>query len=188
MQKSYFVGAILLATSVGLAGCIPFLTGKTTTPPNDSAAMMVKDESMNITDKSEDSMVKTDEDTMAKPTTDNMAKDQATESEKMMAAKASYEMYTPAAFAEAAKKRRVLFFHATWCPTCKVANADLEKNIGMLPADVVVFKTDYDTQAELKKKYGITYQHTFVLVDEAGTELMKWNGGDTAMIKEKLGN
>jgi hypothetical protein len=32
----------------------------------------------------------------------------------------------------------------------------------------MVFKTDYDTQKELKTKYKITYQHTFVLVDEAG--------------------
>lgn len=187
MQKNYLVGALLLATSMGLAGCTPFWTGKTTTQSTEPAAMMVKEENMGAAEKSGDSMDKTDEDTMAKPTTDNMAKDQAMESEKMIA-KARYEMYSPTAFAEAASKRRVLFFHATWCPTCKVANADLEKNIGMLPADVVVFKTDYDTQAELKKKYGITYQHTFVLVDEAGTELMKWNGGDTAMIKEKLAN
>lgn len=171
MQKNYLVGALLLATSVGLAGCTPFLTGKTTTQPTEPAAMMVKEDGMDIT----------------QPTTE-MKQDGVMMAEDVVMSKATYETYSAEAFAKAASKRRVLFFHATWCPTCKVANADLEKNIGMLPEDVVVFKTDYDSQAELKKKYGITYQHTFVLVDEAGAELMKWNGGDTVMIKEKLAN
>jgi thioredoxin 1 len=56
----------------------------------------------------------------------------------------------------------------------------------MLPADVVVFKTDYDTEKELKKKYGITYQHTFVLVDNEGNSIKKWNGGGVKELIEEL--
>lgn len=88
-----------------------------------------------------------------------------------------YIDYSPAAFAAAQGKKRVYFFYAKWCPTCKAANQDLTVNGSMIPADVVLFKTDYDTETELKKKFAITYQHTFVLVDDSGEEIKKWNGG-----------
>ena len=77
-------------------------------------------------------------------------------------------------------KKRVLFFHANWCPTCKAADADFNSNLSEIPGGVVVIKTDYDNEDELKEKYGITYQHTFVQVDENGDEVTKWNGGGTA--------
>lgn len=88
-----------------------------------------------------------------------------------------YVDYSAAAFAAAKDQKRVLFFHAVWCPTCKAANMDLTANTGKIPSDVVVFKTDYDSERELKAKYGITYQHTYVQVDVAGNAVTKWNGG-----------
>ena len=90
---------------------------------------------------------------------------------------ASYIDYSQENFANAIGKKRVYFFHAKWCPTCKAANEEFLSRASEIPADVVLFKTDYDTERELKKKYTITYQHTFVLVDENGNELKKWNGG-----------
>ena len=74
-------------------------------------------------------------------------------------------------------KKRVLYFYATWCPTCSVANEDFTVNAARIPQDVVIFRTNYDSEVELKRKYAITYQHTFVQVDENGNELAKWNGG-----------
>lgn len=97
-----------------------------------------------------------------------------------------YSEYSPESFAAAAGKKRVLFFHATWCPTCKVANEAFTSNPSGIPEDVIVFKTDYDTYGDLKKKYGITYQHTFVQVDEQGNELAKWNGGDIDLLRTNL--
>ena len=41
----------------------------------------------------------------------------------------------------------------------------------------MLFKTDYDSEKELKKQYGITYQHTFVYVDKDGKQIKKWSGG-----------
>ena len=90
---------------------------------------------------------------------------------------ATYQPYTRAAFEAAKGTSRVLFFHATWCPNCKRADADLRANMKKLPAGVTVFKTDYDKEAALKKQYGITAQHTFVLVDGSGKALKKWAGG-----------
>lgn len=91
-----------------------------------------------------------------------------------------YSAYSKNAFDAAKGKKRVYFFHATWCPTCKAANEEFMSNPNGIPEDVIVFKTDYDKEAALKKQYGITYQHTFVLVDETGKELKKWNGGGLA--------
>ncbi|MVN88440.1 redoxin domain-containing protein [Deinococcus sp. HMF7620] len=99
-----------------------------------------------------------------------------------MAKATGYQPYSKAAFDAAKSKQRVLFFWASWCPNCRAAEADIQKNLGSLPAGVVVFKTDYDKEAALKKQYGITYQHTFVLVDAQGKALRKWSGGGLKQI------
>ena len=109
------------------------------------------------------------------------------EGDKMMADKNSsrYVVYSKAAYDGASDKRRVLYFYATWCSSCKQANEDFTANPNKIPEDVVVIRTNYndpDTDQEekdLAKKYGITYQHTFVQVDAQGKELTKWNGGQT---------
>lgn len=79
--------------------------------------------------------------------------------------------------------RRVLFFYASWCPTCKPADANFRKNISKIPEDVALIRVNYNDsetdqeEKDLAKKYGITYQHTFVQIDATGKEVTKWNGG-----------
>jgi len=97
-----------------------------------------------------------------------------------------YVDYSPAVYAEAIAKKRVLYFYATWCPTCSVANEDFTVNAARIPQDVVIFRTNYDSEVELKRKYAITYQHTFVQVDENGNELAKWNGGGLTELTSNL--
>ena len=104
----------------------------------------------------------------------------------MMADAGEYLDYSDAAFAAAADKKRVLFFHATWCPDCKAANTEIISMAEKIPADVAIFKADYDTQKELKKKYGIANQHSFVLVNTAGEAITKWNGGTFATLLGKV--
>jgi thiol:disulfide interchange protein len=57
----------------------------------------------------------------------------------------------------------VLFFHANWCPTCKA----FEKTVltEVIPENIVIMKVDFDTEAELRKKYNILSQTSFVIVD-----------------------
>lgn len=88
-----------------------------------------------------------------------------------------YLTYSDAAFASANDRKRVLFFHAPWCPTCRPADAEFQKRSAEIPEDVILFKTDYDTSTELKRKYNVTYQHTYVQVDADGNEVTTWNGG-----------
>ncbi len=80
----------------------------------------------------------------------------------------------------------VLYFSASWCPTCKAAEKDLKNNAKVLASDVTVVKVNYDTSAELKTKYGVTMQHTFVQIDGNGNKLAIWNGGAVAKINESV--
>ena len=91
----------------------------------------------------------------------------------------TYESYAPEKLAKAETGRVVLFFHASWCPTCRALNSDIEESKSEIPGDVTILKTDYDTETELKKKYGVTTQHTLVQVDKDGNMLTKWSGGST---------
>lgn len=93
------------------------------------------------------------------------------------AAAGSYESYDASKVARAESGKVVLFFHASWCPTCRALNGDIEKNLSAIPGGTTILKTDYDKETELKKKYGVTYQHTLVQVDKDGNMIKKWSGG-----------
>lgn len=88
-------------------------------------------------------------------------------------------------------KRRVLYFYANWCPTCRPADENFKQNESKIPEDLVLIRVNYndaDTDEEekaLAQKYDITYQHTFVQIDAKGNEVTKWNGGQ---INELLSN
>jgi len=78
----------------------------------------------------------------------------------------------------------VLFFHAPWCPDCRATEASITTD--GLPAGLTVVKVDYDSMTDLKVKYGVTHQHTFVRIDAQGTLLAKWTGTFTgAAIKAR---
>jgi thioredoxin 1 len=149
--KTLLIGGLVII----IAGGAFFLNGRTTTPVMQGAEPTPT--YVGSMEKPKDAMVKDD---------------------GMMAKKSRYVDHSKTAFDAAKGKKRVYFFYASWCPTCKAANTELTENLDGIPQDVVLFKTDYDKEVELKKKYGITYQHTYVLVDENGDEVKKWNGGD----------
>ena len=84
----------------------------------------------------------------------------------------SYVDYSDAALAENSKTTQVLFFHAPWCSQCRAIESDI-KSQGV-PDGFTVLKVDYDSNQELRKKYGVTLQTTFVKVDSQGNELAKY--------------
>jgi thioredoxin 1 len=71
----------------------------------------------------------------------------------------------------------VLFFNASWCPTCKEMRDWLASND--VPDGLTLVNVDYDAETELKQQYGVTVQHTFVEIDPDGAELKKWTGSVT---------
>lgn len=97
--------------------------------------------------------------------------------ESMTEKSEGYIAYNAKDFAADTSNKRVLFFAASWCPTCRGADADIKAHLKMIPSGVVIYKTDYDTETALKQKYGITHQHTFVYVNAKAEAIKKWTGG-----------
>jgi thiol-disulfide isomerase/thioredoxin len=70
---------------------------------------------------------------------------------------------------------KVLFFHAPWCPICKSIDKAITEDASKIPAKTVFIKTDYDSNTSLRQQYGVTYQYTFVSIDNSGRELKQWS-------------
>ncbi len=94
-----------------------------------------------------------------------------------------YTEFSPDALSTARDTRRVLFFYANWCPTCREAHADFVTKMSSIPERVTVIRVNYndsdtdDQEKSLARKFSVSYQHTFVEIDSEGNQLKKWNGG-----------
>jgi hypothetical protein len=189
---SISVGVILVIAIAGGAYAMMGRSGnddammKTDHSMMEGAESMKKDEAMEkdamekteVMDKGDvDTAMKDDEQMEDKEV---MEKEDVKNDEVMMEKAGSYVAYDASKIAEAATTGdAILFFHASWCPTCSALNKDIEANLADIPKGMTIFKTDYDSQTELKKKYGVTYQHTLVQVDKDGNVIKKWSGGNT---------
>ena len=119
-------------------------------------------------------------DTMVKKEDTMKATDTMMQKESVMMHSGSYIAYAPELVASsAAKGSVVLFFRAAWCPTCRNVDNDIKSHLKDIPSDLTILDVNYDDSAELKKKYGVTYQHTFVQVDASGALIKKWSGSPT---------
>lgn len=85
-----------------------------------------------------------------------------------------YALYSPE-LVKSSSWDKVLFFHATWCPSCKSADENFLSS--EIPSGLNIFKVNYDDSTDLKKKYWVLAQHTFVLVDDEGEMIKKWSWG-----------
>lgn len=102
--------------------------------------------------------------------------------EAMMVKHGSYEAYSSEKIAMASASHNVvLFFRASWCPTCRALDADIKANLKTIPENLTILDVDYDTSTSLKQKYGVTVQHTLVEVDAKGNLIKKWLGSPTLM-------
>jgi len=85
-----------------------------------------------------------------------------------------YSAYSESAVADASYNTTVVFFYAPWCPECRAFKKAI--NEGPLPDGVQILETDFDSSTDLKKRYGVTLQTTFVRVNSAGDLQKKWAG------------
>ena len=137
-------------------------------------AMEEKDAMMKADNTETDSMMKKDETSMMD------------KSDTMMKV-GSYETYAPEKVALASATHDVvLFFRASWCPTCRALDADIKANLSKIPESLAILDVNYDNSTALKQKYSVTYQHTFVQVDKDGNLIKKWSGSPTlsALVSE----
>lgn len=68
----------------------------------------------------------------------------------------------------------ILFFYAGWCPECR--GYDQAINAATLPDGLQILKVNYDDEQDLRQKYGVTIQSSFVRVNAAGDKQKLWNG------------
>lgn len=158
--------ALIVAALIVAGGAWYLSSKRSSAPAPKDDAMMKQDESMM---KDDEAMMKKEGDTM-------MKKD---DSAAMMKSAGSYEAYSADKVARAASGDVILFFRADWCPTCKAADANIKANLKAIPENTTILDVNYDNSADLKKKYGVTYQHTFVQVDAQGNMIKKWSGSST---------
>lgn len=156
--------ALALILALTLAGCAG---NDTEAEPAASASAMSKDPaaSESAMEKTDDAMEKSEDEAMEKDDTEAMAKEGA------WIDQAAYDA-DPAKYHAAGDV--VLFFNASWCPTCQATVKSLDAD--GTPAGLTVVSVDYDNANDLRKQYGVTVQHTFVQVDESGAELAKFTG------------
>jgi thiol-disulfide isomerase/thioredoxin len=73
----------------------------------------------------------------------------------------------------------ILFFTAQWCPSCIALEEHIEKYKNSIPSEVAILKVDFDTNTDLRDKYNVEIQHSFVLIDSDGTQIKKWRNSKT---------
>ncbi len=156
-----FLVAALIATLL-LVGCSQ--TQLETNPTEQVDTIQVESD-MPDSEESEKEM----EDTEMSSETDQAETNSDSEEEsEATSSSAVYTAYSPNALAEYEGKNKVIFFHANWCSTCRALDAELSEKFSELPADTVVLKADYDSETDLRAKYGVNAQHTLVFVDDEG--------------------
>ena len=102
-----------------------------------------------------------------------------------------YIEYSKTGYENSKNQRHVLFFYANWCPTCRPADAEFQNRMSEIPDGVIVVRINYNDDATdadektLADQYRITYQHTFVLL-ENGVEVKRWNGGGIDELLEQV--
>jgi thiol-disulfide isomerase/thioredoxin len=101
---------------------------------------------------------------------DNMMK-----KDEAMMKPSGYINYDATQVSEALKagQKVALFFHATWCPSCKALDKAINSSLSSIPADTLIVKVDFDSSTELKKKYRVVGQHTTVILNADGSEKSK---------------
>ena len=77
-----------------------------------------------------------------------------------------FQPYSAAALAAAQKadKPVALQFHADWCPTCRAQDKVLQMLKAEPGLDVTVFKVNYDTERDLKRRFKVNTQSTLIVL------------------------
>lgn len=100
--------------------------------------------------------------------------DPSTEVPSVVLASGRYEDYSSDLIDDSGYQTTILFFYAGWCPECR--GYDQAIKTATLPDGVQILKLNYDDVQDVRQKYGVTIQSTFVRVNSAGVKQTLWNG------------
>lgn len=151
MNKKYIIiTSIITAVIVGgIAGALWLLRPQN--PANESTVWQ---------DTSRQSPNQSQSDTQKKPKSQPSTESQ----QPVNPSTGRYADYVDGKNMEHAYKKTILFFHASWCGDCQAFDKVLRE--GPIPAGVQILKVDYDSRQDLRQKYGVTKQSTFVELDD----------------------
>lgn len=172
MNQKLVIGIVALIIIAGGIGI--YSSNNSKSEMMEKEAMMQKEKEA-MMQKEKDAAMMAEKEAMMKKDTGTMVP----KADTMMKV-GSYEAYGSEKIAMASSVHDVvLFFRASWCPTCKAVDADIKAHLKDIPESLTILDVNYDNSTELKKKYGVTYQHTFVQVDMQGNLIKKWSGSPT---------
>jgi thioredoxin 1 len=103
----------------------------------------------------------------------------------------SYVPFDQMKFETAQEQGKVIYleFYASWCPSCRAQDPAIRSAFEQMKQkqeryqNVAGFQVDYDRFDDLKKKYGITYQHSHIILSPSGDVAVKsigeqWDAGE----------
>lgn len=85
-----------------------------------------------------------------------------------------YASYSEDKVKDASYDTSIVFFYAPWCSECQAFKKAIQAD--SVPTGTQILEADYDSSTDLKKKYGVTLQTTFVRVNNNGDLQKKWAG------------
>jgi len=183
MNKKSIIAVVLAVIVLLGAGTGLLLKKQSDDSKNaESSAMLKKDEETKAMKAKEEALMATpkDDTAMSKETSnDVMKKEDTADMTKMQNGTgyitlADYQKDTT----KYSESKKVYFFHASWCSICQSIDKSITSDLSKIPANTVIIKTDFDTSTELRQKYGVTVQYTFVQFDNSGNRQAKWSATD----------
>jgi len=113
-------------------------------------------------------------DSEEKPATQTKPQTQSPDTSTSNQKAGRYTAYSSSELSANGYDTNVVFFFAPWCPECRAFKEAI--NASSIPDGVQVLETDFDSSTELKSKYGVTLQSTFVKVSDNGDQQSKYVG------------
>lgn len=164
-KKSTIIVAVIVGVLFAGGGAFAYNDNQNNKKETEKMAMEKEAETLAM---EKDAMEK---DAMMKKEGDAMEKNEAMVKSGSYVTLADYNSNS----AKYAETKKVYFFHASWCPICRGIDEDISADLSKIPAGVTFIKTDFDSATELRQKYGVTTQYTFVQVDDNGNETAQWS-------------
>ena len=171
-KKTVVIGAIVGLFLLG-GGLVVYANNQSSQNEQEKMAM---EKSVSDAAMAKEDITATTEESAMKKDNDAMMQDDAMSKHGSYVTLATYNS-DPAKYADT---KKVYFFHASWCPICQGIHKEIEADMSLIPTGVTLIKTDFDSSTDLRQKYGVTTQYTFVQVDNSGNETAQWSATSLA--------